>query len=1300
MQRLAFAFFQSLVGRSMKHSSVMHSAALVWCIAWGSLGAMDLTQPLGLQPGLDVQQTMYGTDIIPAEEQAADATGHIQRQRLMRWRFKYPMIQVEEIEQQLAAGKVGPRHQRRAHVGDHLIISVQKTLTKKNLQSIASNVGMTIRRHLGGQRYLLSFPVYSLHSLDHARSILALTPGITAVDKDWIVHASVTPNDSDFSQQWSLLNTAQTGGTAGADIHATQAWALSTGSANVVVGIIDTGIDYTHPDLASNMWVNPGESGLDDQGHDKHTNGKDDDNNGFIDDWHGWDFANHDPDINDGNGDNDPMDDNQHGTHVAGTIGAVGNNAQGISGVCWKVSLVALKFLDANGSGTTSDAARAILYASTLPITLTNNSWSGGEYAADLVNAINVAATKNQLFIAAAGNGDFEGNGVNQDTTPSYPGAYDNANIISVAATDSQDHLATFSNYGKTRVDLAAPGVDILSCQPGGLYQFLSGTSMATPHVSGACALLKAFRPSLTAVQIKQAILGNVDKISALSTKCVSGGRLNVFKAIDSVKGPFIDIQNQAITEVGNGDGLLNPGEAANMRITLYNSGTVSVSAVTAQLTCADSSVTIEASSATYGTMAVGKNSAGSTNFRVRLLSGVVTPKKIPLTLTVSGTNAGPWVIPLTVTYVTTATISGRVKQANGSGVSGASVILAGASNSTITSAMDGSYSFSVGNGTYTLSAQANGFITSPSVTVTTPPNRIVDLIVGTRNLSTAVTRVDKIITSGQSSTASIVLSSTGSLPVSWNARVIKPETGYEIKTSHDSGGPTYIWTDIASTGTRIAVSAGNDEFVTAPLTLGFNMPFYGTLFPSVRICSNGWISFTAKESDYIYKNLPDSTAPENMIAALWRDLDPSRPGAAIHYKKTDASTFVIQFTNVPIYQFDTLLCSFQIVLKSDGTITLYYKRTDMPSNGMAGFQDATRTKGITLTTQPNFLQPSLAVQAKPSPLWLRVTPASGTLAGGASSAMTLNFNTTRLIPGTYEGQIEITSNSQTNSTKIIPVTLTIPSLLVEDTFSYTGTSVIGQNGGTGWANAWTVTNAKGAPYNANTLSATSLFDYPGLTERGQHMRWWTATGSTSSVPPQIISRTFKTPITDTRATTYWMAFEIQESVAKYRASIWLNGYTAKSLLSLYGGNSPIPPSYYIFDDTSTNSTNRIITNSAAKYLFVFRIALSGTTGNNDVVTTYINPNLTKDASLWTAACTRTIDLSAGFSGLLFKSNGTADTTSFAHFDEFRLATTWQAAVGLAAPALPGGIASRSKPLWLEQGIMGEWLHLSKKKRH
>ncbi len=319
----------------------------------------------------------------------------------------------------------------------------------------------------------------------------------------------VFPNDPDFNQLYGMNQSNDN------DIDAPEAWELTTGNANIIVGVIDTGIDYDHEDLKANIWLNPGESG-----GGKENNNLDDDGNGYKDDYRGWNFIYKS---------NDPYDDNDHGTHCAGTVGAVGNNGKGVVGVNWSVKLMALKFLGSDGSGGTAEAAEAIVYATDNGAKVLSNSWGGGGESQVLKDAIQYAHDRGVLFIAAAGN-----DSKNTDTSANYPSNYEVPNVVSVASNDNGDNVSSFSNYGRRTVDLSAPGSNIYSTRPLSRYQRLSGTSMATPHVAGAAALVMSRFPSATSDQVIVRLLGGVDRKSQFIGKMVSGGRLNVRNAMST----------------------------------------------------------------------------------------------------------------------------------------------------------------------------------------------------------------------------------------------------------------------------------------------------------------------------------------------------------------------------------------------------------------------------------------------------------------------------------------------------------------------------------------------------------------------------------------------------------------------------------------------------------------------------------------------------------------------------------------------------------------------------------------------
>ena len=370
----------------------------------------------------------------------------------------------------------------------------EETLPLPGLQLVDPDPGVTSRS--------------AIADLERSGTVLYAEPDYTRI-------ASVTPNDRHYGLLWGLHNTGQSvdsvSGVTDADVDGPEAWDLTTGSAGVTVGVIDSGVDYAHPDLSPNIWRNPGESG---EGRD--SNGIDDDLNGLVDDWRGWDWV---------QGDNDPADENGHGTHVAGTIGARGNDGVGVAGLAWQSGLLPLRVLDAEGSGRVSDLISAYAYADRQQIRVVNASLGGDGFSQAEHDAIRAAPST--LFVVAAGN-----DGADNDSSGSYPCNYELANIVCVAASNQSDALAGFSNYGATKVDLAAPGVNIASTWLSGRWVYLDGTSMATPHVAGAAALAWSREPTASVSSVRNALLGSVDPVASHGGRTVTGGRLNARGAV------------------------------------------------------------------------------------------------------------------------------------------------------------------------------------------------------------------------------------------------------------------------------------------------------------------------------------------------------------------------------------------------------------------------------------------------------------------------------------------------------------------------------------------------------------------------------------------------------------------------------------------------------------------------------------------------------------------------------------------------------------------------------------------------
>lgn len=392
---------------------------------------------------------------------------------------------------------------RKKYKDDELLVKFKQDVSPERKKALHTQHGAQVKREFPRLR-LQHVKLRKGMTVDEAVKLYKSDPSVEYAEPNRVYSVNRQPDDPDFQFLWGLNNA-----TSGADIKAPAAWDITTGSHDVVVLIIDTGIDYTHPDLAGNIYVNPG--------------------------------------IDVFNNDSDPFDDEGHGTHVAGTIGAVGNNGVGVAGVNWQVKLTACKFLGADGIGYTDGAIQCLDYLKSLRdagvnVIASNNSW-GGDGSQALYDAIK--AQPDVLFIAAAGN-----ESLNSDQTPSYPAGFDLPNVISVAATDDKDTKPLFSNYGKRSVHLSAPGVGIYSTLPAsnafGLpwYGYLSGTSMATPHVTGVASLLKAYNPALDAGSIRNLLLTGGDDVPDAAQRSVTGKRLSAYGSLTCSEKPLLSVQH------------------------------------------------------------------------------------------------------------------------------------------------------------------------------------------------------------------------------------------------------------------------------------------------------------------------------------------------------------------------------------------------------------------------------------------------------------------------------------------------------------------------------------------------------------------------------------------------------------------------------------------------------------------------------------------------------------------------------------------------------------------------------------
>lgn len=401
--------------------------------------------------------------------------------------------------------------------GEYVVkLKNQYSISKVSKATLSSKLGAFVKSVLPEQNIVV-VQRPAIETQKNVIKTLSKNALVEIVEPNFIYRAFKTPNDPMYAKLWGMNNTGQPDpqnqvGVAGVDIGAEKAWDIETGNKDLVVAVIDTGIDYNHADLKDNMWTN-----------DAELNGKagvDDDGNGFVDDVYGYNFSE-----NKG----DARDDQGHGSHCAGTIGAKGDDGKGIVGVAWNVKLMSVKFLSASGSGTLENALKAIDYATKMGAKIMSNSWGGGGFSQTLKEAIERSNAAGALFVAAAGN-----NGTNNDSSPVYPGSYQVPNILSVAAIDNKGQMAGFSCYGRNAVHVGAPGVNVYS-STGGAYASFSGTSMATPHVSGIAALVLSHEPNLTNIQLKDRIIATAKPMQALRGKVKSGGMANAYTALMNI---------------------------------------------------------------------------------------------------------------------------------------------------------------------------------------------------------------------------------------------------------------------------------------------------------------------------------------------------------------------------------------------------------------------------------------------------------------------------------------------------------------------------------------------------------------------------------------------------------------------------------------------------------------------------------------------------------------------------------------------------------------------------------------------
>jgi subtilisin family serine protease len=811
---------------------------------------------------------------------------------------------------------------------------------------------------------------FSGMNTDQAIAALQGDPRVLYAEPNYEIHLlERVPNDPRFPELYGMRNVGQTGGLPGADIRATQAWDLYTGDPNLKVGVIDTGIDWTHPDLAANVWTNPGEIP---------GNGIDDDHNGYVDDIHGYDFVN-----NDGN----PMDDHGHGTHVSGTIAAVGDNAIGVVGVNWHLKIVGIKFLSAGGSGTTAGAIAAIQYAIRVGVRLTSNSWGGGEYSAALLDAINAAGVAGQLFVAAAGNASS-----NMDLFPSYPAGYDSPYIISVGATDDRDRLASFSNYGVEGVDLAAPGVNVLSTLPGANYGVLSGTSMATPHVSGVVALAAGRFPGRDNLALKQIVLSSCDSIPTLVGLIHGARRLNAYRAIllpDSIPpAPVTDLAVDTLGSTAIGltwtatgdDSTSGSASAYDLRYSLAPIDSTNFASATRAITGtpqpAGATEHVEVSGLTFNT---------NYYFALEVLDDLGNPS--PVSNLATGMTLGIPHLSVSPTSMNASLLTGDLST----------------QRLTVSNTGAGRLDF----------------------TAPTPEMLLAR--------ATALTRTevvpDPVIEKGGLDPRPGILGGHG-----------PDRGGYRWRSSDDPSGRRFDWVDISSTGT--AVELASDDAVSTPIPLGFEFPYYGKQQGSVRIGSNGYLTFGGSESWFANSPLPTASVPADLVAPWWQDLGNGGPRAVLFRREADR--FIVSYLGVPTLDANPTRRTFQVILESSGRIVFQYLTLGAYlERGTVGIQDPSHSTGLLVAFNAPFVHDRQAIEFLPLGQWLRVSPTTGRVPAGGSLDLEVTFDANGLFGGDYAGAVLLNSNDPGQPLTRVPASLHVtgaPDIaLSRDTLDFKG---------------------------------------------------------------------------------------------------------------------------------------------------------------------------------------------------------------------------------------------------------------------
>lgn len=764
------------------------------------------------------------------------------------------------------------------------------------------------------------------------------------------------PNDEYFDELYALKNTGQDSGTPGADISATKAWSLHQGNPNIRIGVIDTGVDYTHPDLVNNIWTNPGEIA---------GNGLDDDGNGYIDDVHGYDFY---------YDDSDPMDLNGHGTHVSGTIAATGNNGIGVAGVMWQAKIVAIQFLSSTGGGTSAGAISAIEYANTLGLAITSNSWGGNSFSQAIKDVIEAG---DSLFVAAAGN-----NARDTDAIGHYPSAYDSPNILSVAASDNQDSLAYFSNYGASTVDLAAPGVSIFSTYLNDGYTSLNGTSMATPHVSGVAGLLLSLETSLSTTDIKEIILDSTDPISDFEGLFVTGGRLNAQKALSalSVDWLVVSTENDSLEPSEYGTisiALAPPEERAELQAgTYYLQVDVQTSDESDPLKTIDVTVIV--------------NPCRNISFANELVDfgDVITGKSSTVILTATNTCNAP-VLAQGFTLESEYGVFSLVGNWQ--------FVVPPFTSKSRSIVFDSSGFYELGT-----------FSIPMSIQTTADDIETIDFTYEGRTGNGAVLEMESTlaitVASGESGSAPLEISNSGDLDLSYKFQ--SSSSSYVKSLITNVPESDFPWQEISDIGTRLSISDNLDGVTLTDF--GFEFTYDQSTYSEAYVSSNGLVGLGASSTSWINQPLPYQYIPSDSILPFWDDMYPGRRGDI--YALSGQTEFILQYQDVSRFAESSASLTFQMQLKADGTIKFLYDVMEGDiSSATIGYQMASGAYDQAAYNEEIIIGKTTLTY---SPFAAMVEPSEAVLGIGQSQTGLITVDATYVDPGEYEIYLNIETNS------------------------------------------------------------------------------------------------------------------------------------------------------------------------------------------------------------------------------------------------------------------------------------------------